>query len=159
MFDFASWYVRFHTIGSDHSLPWPRRMRHSLMSVLSYTDRICPSSSTSPLCRKPLPSAMLQFSGEVAHGLLRDDAAFISGEGSFRLIDCGKNFCTGALAFFPQGKGLLYRIFFAVEPSALNRLTDKRLFGSGVSCSSIPFRVRKKHRFRQVTSWNTQPYR
>jgi hypothetical protein len=79
------------------------------------------------LCRKPVPSALLHFSSKIPHGLLRDDAAFTSGEGSFGLIDSDKNFGASALAFFPQGKGLLYRIFLAVQPSTLNSLTDKRL--------------------------------
>jgi hypothetical protein len=80
---------------------------------------------------KPVSSALLRFRGKVAHGLLRDDAAFTSGKGSFRFIDRDKNFRAGALAFFPQGKGLLYRVFFAEETSALNSLTDKRLLVRG----------------------------
>jgi hypothetical protein len=83
------------------------------------------------LCRKPIPSALLNFSGEIAHGLLRDDAAFASGKGRFGHIDCDENFRAGPLAFFPQGKRFLHRIFLAVKPSALNSLTDKRFLVRG----------------------------
>jgi hypothetical protein len=79
------------------------------------------------LCGETVTSALLHFSGKVVHGLLRDDAAFTSRKGGFRLIDRGKNFSAGALAFFPQGKGFLHSVFFAVKSSALNGLTDKRL--------------------------------
>jgi hypothetical protein len=83
------------------------------------------------LCRKPAPSPLLHFSGKIVHGLLRDDAAFPSGKGSFGFIDCNENFRTGALTFFPQGKGFPHRIFFAVKPSALNSLPDKGLLVLG----------------------------
>ena len=63
--------------------------------------------------------------------MLRDDAAFASGKGCFGLIDCKENFRAGALTFFSQGKGFLHRIFFALKPSALNRLTDKDLLVRG----------------------------
>jgi hypothetical protein len=83
------------------------------------------------LCRKPLPSALLHLVCQVAHGLLGDDAVFAARKGSFGFIDCGKNLGAGALAFFPQCESLLYRIFFAVKPSALYRLTDKSLLIRG----------------------------
>ena len=102
---------------------------------------------------KPVPSALLHFSGKVAHGLLRDEAAFTSGKGGFRLIDGNENFHAGALAFFPQGKGFLYRIFLAVKPAALNSLADK---GPLVRCElyfhrfygSEKLRVREGRRFK-----------
>jgi hypothetical protein len=100
-------------------------------------------------CRKPVPSALLHFCGKVAHGLLRDDAAFTPGKGGFRLIDGNENFHAGALAFFPQGKGFLHRIFLAVKPSALNSLADKRLL---VWCELHfhHFHGTENHRFKQA---------
>lgn len=65
------------------------------------------------LRRKSVSSALLNFFGKVAHGLLRDDTAFASAKGRFGLIDCKENPRAGTLAFFPQGKCFLYRVFFA----------------------------------------------
>jgi hypothetical protein len=70
---------------------------------------------------------LLHFRRKVAHGLLRDDPPFATGKGSVRLIDCGENFRAGSLAFFPQGKSFLHRIFLALQPTTLNRVTDERL--------------------------------
>ncbi len=53
--------------------------------------------------------------------------SFATGKGSVRLIDCGENFRAGTLAFFPQGKSFLHRIFLALQPATLNRVTDERL--------------------------------
>lgn len=83
------------------------------------------------LCRKSIPSALLDFSGEIAHGLLRDDAAFAPGKRRFGLIDCDENFRAGPLAFFPQSERFLHRIFLAVKSSAFNSLTDKRFLVRG----------------------------
>ena len=79
----------------------------------------------------------------------RDDAAFASGKGGAGLIDCNENFRAGALTFFPQGKGFLHRIFFAVKPSALNSLTDKGLL---VRCELYfhHFQGTEKLRLRQA---------
>jgi hypothetical protein len=104
------------------------------------------------VCRKSVPSALLHFSGKVAHGLLRDDAAFASGKGGFSRIDSNENFRAGALAFFPQGKGFLYRVFFAVKPSALNSLTDKRLLVRG-ELYFHRLQGTEKLCFRQVGNW------
>src|SRR5208337_5158045 len=111
-----------------------------------------PLSGRGLLRRESVPSALLHFCRKVAHGLLRDDAAFASGNGDFSLIECNENFRAGALAFFPQGKGFLHRVFFAVKPSALNCLTDKRLL---VRCELYFHRLHgtEKPRFRQVASW------
>jgi hypothetical protein len=83
------------------------------------------------LCCESIPSTPLHFSGQFAHGLLRDEAPFTSSQGGFRLIDCNENFRSGAFTFFPQGKGFQDRIFFPVKPSTLNRLADKRLLIGG----------------------------
>jgi hypothetical protein len=111
-----------------------------------------PLSGRGLLCRKSVSSALLHFCGKVAQGLLPDDAAFASGKGGFSLIDGNANFRAGALTFFPQGEGFLDRIFFAVKPSALNSLTDKRLL---VRCELYFHRLygTEKLRFRQVASW------
>jgi hypothetical protein len=84
-----------------------------------------PLSGSGNFCGEPVPSALLHFCGK--GGLLRDDAAFTSGQGGFSLIDGNENFHAGALTLFPQGKGFLHRIFLAVEASTSNRLADKRL--------------------------------
>jgi len=104
------------------------------------------------LCSEPAPSTLFHFFGKVAHGLLRDDAAFTSGKGCVGRIGCDKNFRSGALAFFPQGKGFLHRIFFAVEPSALNCLSDECLL---VRCELQfhPIQGTEKLCFRQAASW------
>jgi hypothetical protein len=100
-------------------------------------------------CRKPVPPALLHFCGKIAHGLLRDDAAFTPGKGGFRLINGSKNSRAGALAFFPQGKGFLDRIFLALKPSALNSLSDERLL---VWCEPYfhSFHRTENHRFGQA---------
>jgi DNA-binding XRE family transcriptional regulator len=81
--------------------------------------------------------------------LLRDNAAFASGKGGFGFIDGNENFRAGALTFFPQGKGFVHRIFFAVKPSALNSLTDKGLLVRG-ELYFHQFQGTEKLRFRQA---------
>jgi hypothetical protein len=47
------------------------------------------------------------------------------------LIECHQQFHPGALALFPQGKGFPHRVFFVVQPSALNGLPDKGFLARG----------------------------
>ena len=47
------------------------------------------------------------------------------------LIECHQQFHPGTLALFPQGKGFPHRVFFVVQPSALNGLPDKGFLARG----------------------------
>ena len=76
-------------------------------------------------CSKARASALLHFLGQLAHGGLRDAAAFAARNGCFGFIDGGKDFGAGAFALRPQAKGFLYRIFFAVQASAFDGMADK----------------------------------
>ena len=105
------------------------------------------------LCREPVPSALFHFCGKILHGLLSDDPAFASRQGSLRFIDCGEDLRAAALAFFPQSKGFLDRIFLALKPSALNCLTDKRLLVWG-ELHFHRLQSMGKHRPRQASRWN-----
>ena len=73
------------------------------------------------------PPALLHFLGELAYGLLGNNAPIATGERGLSLVDGGENLRAGTLAFFPQSKGFLHRIFFAPQSTALNSLADKRL--------------------------------
>ena len=86
-----------------------------------------PLAGRCSLCRQAVAPALLHFAGKVTHGLLRDDAPRSSGQRRLGLIHCGQDRCPGALALFPQSKSLLYRFFFALEASAFDGLSDKRL--------------------------------
>jgi len=74
---------------------------------------------------------LLRFSGKVHHGLLGDSATLATGKRSIRLIDCGKNPRPGSLAFFPQGKCFLHRLFLALQAAALDSIANERLLVRG----------------------------
>ena len=76
---------------------------------------------------KSATPALLYLLGQLAHGLLRDDAPFAARKRSLRLIDRGKDFRSAALPVLPQGKRFFHRVFLNAEASALNGLADKRL--------------------------------
>ena len=61
-------------------------------------------------------SALPHFSGKFPHGLLRDDPAFAAGKRRTGVIETRQQLHTLALAFFPQRKRFLYRLFLAVQP-------------------------------------------
>jgi hypothetical protein len=58
---------------------------------------------------------------------LCDDATFPACKGSSSIIEREKKFRSLAFAFFPQSKGFLHRVFFGVQPSALNSAAYERL--------------------------------
>lgn len=62
--------------------------------------------------------------GQIAHGLLGDDASLAAVNGCFRLIERGNQVGARALPLLPQGKSFLYRFFLAMEPSGLDGLAD-----------------------------------
>jgi len=78
-----------------------------------------------------LSPAFFNIPGQLPHRLLRDDAAFAAGKGRFRLIDSGKDFGAGTLTFFPERKGLFYRIFLCAKAAALDCLADERFLAGG----------------------------
>jgi hypothetical protein len=86
-------------------------------------------------------SAPFHFLGKLAHGLLRDDASFATGKGSFRLINGSKDFRTATLSLLPQGKGFLHCVFLAPKPPAIDSLADKR-FLVGTELYFHTFKVR-----------------
>lgn len=78
------------------------------------------------LCRKAGASAFLNFTGELAHGLLRDDSALPTSKRSLGAIDGSENLRAGTLTLFPQGKGFVHGVFCAVQPAAHDSLANKR---------------------------------
>jgi hypothetical protein len=54
-----------------------------------------------------------------------ENTPFASRQRSFRGINGGENFCTRALALFPQRQSLRYRILGTVESTGLDALSDK----------------------------------
>jgi hypothetical protein len=75
---------------------------------------------------KPGAPTPLYVLCKITHGFPCDRAPIAASKRSLGLIDRRKNFRASALAFFPEGKSFLHRIFFAQKPPALNSLADKR---------------------------------
>jgi len=80
---------------------------------------------------KPCASTLRHLLGQFAHGLLRDRAAFATGQGRFRLIDGDEDFRTRTFALLPQRKSFYHRVFFASKTPAGNRLPDKGPLAGG----------------------------
>jgi hypothetical protein len=78
------------------------------------------------LCREAGASASHHFASEVAHRLLRDDAAFTAGKRSLGPIDRGGVLQTGALTLFPKGQGFLHGVLFGMQAAAQDCLPGKR---------------------------------
>jgi hypothetical protein len=64
-------------------------------------------------------AAGFHFGGETVHGLWRDVAAFASGEGGAGVVKSCEELDAAALAFFPEGEGFAYGVFFALEATGL----------------------------------------
>jgi hypothetical protein len=58
---------------------------------------------------------------------VRDRTPLTASQSGLGFIHRDQNFCASALAFFPEGKRFLHRIFFVPEPTALDGSTDKCL--------------------------------
>ena len=83
------------------------------------------------LARKAGTSATLHVLRKRPHRFLRNATPFATAKGSFGLINCGKDFRTGVLAFLSQGERFFHRILFAQNASAFDRLANKRLLIRG----------------------------
>ena len=86
-----------------------------------------PLARRSKFSKKAGASALLHFLGELPHGFLGDHAAFTTRKGGFRIIQREKKCRSLAFAFFPQSEGVLHRLFFGVQPPALNGPACERL--------------------------------
>lgn len=60
-----------------------------------------PSAGCAPISHEPCTAALLYLAGQLAHGLLCDDAALAARKGGFCRIDRGQQLGAGALARFP----------------------------------------------------------
>ena len=76
-------------------------------------------------------AALLYVLRKFARRLLRDRTPLAASQRGFGLIHRNQNFCASAFAFFPEGKRLLHRMFFAQEPATLDGSTDKRFLVGG----------------------------
>jgi hypothetical protein len=84
------------------------------------------------------PATLFHFLRKFTHGCLCDDASFAAGQRSLGIMECGEEFRSLALAFFPRGKGSPDGVFLTLETSALHRLADKRfLIGAKMHFHSI----------------------
>ena len=82
-----------------------------------------PSAGARRLAEKAGASALLHFLGQFAHRFLGDDP-FPAGQGGSGIIERQQKFRSLPFPFFPQGKGLLYR----VKASATNDRRQKAEF-------------------------------
>jgi hypothetical protein len=81
--------------------------------------------------KKAGATAVLHFTGKLAHGLLRNNAAFASSKGSSGIIERQQKFRPLPLAFFPQSKRFLHGVLFRLQPSAFNGAASKNLLIGG----------------------------
>jgi hypothetical protein len=65
-------------------------------------------------------ASLLHFLRELSHGFLRDDTALPAPKGSSGVIERQEELGASALAFLPQRKSFLHRIFFVVQTTSLN---------------------------------------
>ena len=72
-------------------------------------------------------TAPLYVLRELAHRFVRDRTALAPSQRGLGLIHRYQNFGASALAFFPEGKRFLHRIFFVPEATALDGSTNKCL--------------------------------
>ncbi len=74
---------------------------------------------------KASAATLFNFTRQLTHGLLSNDAAFATGKRGICYLHGSEKFRTGPLAFLPQRQGFQYRIFLVVKAATLDGLTDK----------------------------------